>query len=297
VHWVRGALLGIAVAALPATLAVNCAFTGDDVEERPSNAWWEVVVPALVLLVVETAVASLAAPAIAFQLVEERSSTTSIKETVLSSLKVQAAVSALLLIVTVQLLSAEPPTDDRFSRIAQWYTCQLAISLMCHSVGLFATFFYIAFVQPLRDSMVLAFLSANMMYFGESMAFSLVGLCNLLCAAGLWVLGQHGARVAAVGCCAIFFACTRIIVIYSYFSLWQSPDLSAETRRERLNWATTYSTTGKHHLGLNSREKRVRDARRFVNEALDVNSNDAAFINSATVPLDSSERIGRGALG
>ena len=35
-------------------------------------------------------------------------------------------------------------------------------------------------------------------------------------AAVLWLLGQHGPSVAALGCCAIFFAITRMVVIYIY---------------------------------------------------------------------------------
>ena len=50
---------------------------------------------------------------------------------------------------------------------------------------------------------------------------------------------------------------------------WKNPDLSAEARRERRNWADQYATTGKNHFGIQSTDSRVRDARRYVNSALD----------------------------
>lgn len=268
-HWIRGAFLGLVVSALPCTLAVYSVATNTSLEEHPHFLGFEVVGPAVVQAAIELGLASKMAPAIAFELVEERSANISMKQTIQSTLIIQLVVSAVLLLATFMLMSGDAPTDDPMSRLSQWYNCQILLSLMCHVTGLLAPFLFLVFVQPLSDSMALVFISANMMYFGESMAFSLVGVCNLLCAAVLWILGQHGPTAAIVGCCAIFYPCTRMIVIYSYFTLWQNPDLSAEMRRERLNWGMQHATTGKNHLGQGSRETRVRDARRYVNEALD----------------------------
>ena len=75
--------------------------------------------------------------------------------------------------------------------------------------------------------------------------------------------------VGVVGVCAAFFAITRMIVILSYFTAWQNPDVSAEVRRERLVWASQHATTGNNHLGLRAQGNKIRDQRRYVNGALD----------------------------
>jgi len=269
IYWVHGALLGLAAMALPLALAIYTAATGGDVEETPVHEWWEVTGPAVALIAIEIAVASWAAPKIAFQMVEERSGVISIKETMRSLLIAQFGVSALLLLLTIEMLFGDPPTVESNSRVAQWFSCQLAISLMSNVVGVIATFFFIVFIQPLGDSMALVFHSANMMYFGEAIAFSIVGVCNLLCAGVLWLLGRHGVSVGVVGVCAAFFAITRMIVILSYFTAWKNPDVSAEVRRERLVWASQHATTGNNHLGLRAQGNKIRDQRRYVNGALD----------------------------
>ena len=57
--------------------------------------------------------------------------------------------SALLLLLTIEMLFGDPPTVESNSRVAQWFSCQLAISLMSNVVGVIATFFFIVFIQPL----------------------------------------------------------------------------------------------------------------------------------------------------
>mmetsp|Transcript_28999 Transcript_28999/g.74551 ORF Transcript_28999/g.74551 Transcript_28999/m.74551 type:complete len:305 (+) Transcript_28999:38-952(+) len=267
--WVHGALLGLASIALPLVLSIYVSATGGDVEQQPTHLWWEVTGPAIALLIIELIVGNVMAPVLAFQLLKERSSIISIKETLRGTLLAQFNVSALLLLVTIMLIAGESPTDDNDSRVAQWYSCQLIITLMCSVLGLVSTFFYLIFIQPLSDSVTLVFVSSNMMYFGESMSFSILGVCSLLCACVLWLLGRHGVSVAVVGCCAVFYTCTRMVVIYSYFSSFQNPEMSAEARRERQAWGMQYATTGKNNLTMKANQTRIRDQRRYVNEALD----------------------------
>ena len=270
-HWVRGALVGLASIALPLVISIYVFATGGDVEQQPTHLWYEVTGPAIALIVVELGVGSKLAPAFAFELLKERSSVISIKETMRTTLMAQFNVSALLLVVTLVMLSGESPTNDDDSRVAQWYSCQLILTLMCSLLGVLATFFYIIFIEPLSDSVALVFVSANMMYFGESMSFSILGVCNLLCACVLWLLGRHGVSVAVVGCVAVLYTCTRMVVIYSYFSLWKNPEMGAEARRERQAWGMQHATTGNHNLAMHAQEARIRDQRRYVNEALDGN--------------------------
>ena len=72
-HWIRGAFLGLVVSALPCTLAVYSVATNTSLEEHPHFLGFEVVGPAVVQAAIELGLASKMAPAIAFELVEERS--------------------------------------------------------------------------------------------------------------------------------------------------------------------------------------------------------------------------------
>ena len=238
-YWIYGLGAGAVVTAGPVTLGILEARTTD------IALWYQAWGPAIILLFCELGAASCLAPRVGYDMIEERSSNVSIKESMRSNLTTQGLVSALFLTIVCAMVQSEAPNpDDEFSVLNQWYVCLLVISLMLTMIGTGITIVCLLYVEPLNDTAAIRLVSFGVMYFGEPLAFSTMALCNTLAAMIIWTFGRYGIGAGIIGCISIFYAACRLVVVYSYFSGWKNVEIDQKMRSERREWGAQYVTTG-----------------------------------------------------
>jgi len=242
-HWIHGALVALPVVAIPALIGTLS--PPDVVPRAPADLWYKCWGPNIVLLLIEIAAASMLAPKISFDMIEERSNGISIKESMRSILTSQGLIAALFLTIVCSMLQQDHPTDDEFGLLNQWYGCLLLAAMLMTMVGLTISIICLIYIEPLSDAASLRLISYGLMYFGEPLAYCGCAFVNTTVAVTVYVLGRFGLAVGLFGCLALFYCVTRVIVVVKYLSAWTNEEIVGEARAAREAWKTEFAHTGK----------------------------------------------------
>jgi hypothetical protein len=131
-NWVNGAL--VACLAVPLPLGIGLARDGvGDVDIRSDGYLWMAVWgPAIALMCAQLLLASILAPKVGFDMIQERSEEVSIPDSMRSNLTNQGLVAALFLTIVMFMVQAAPPQVDKeggnATLLAQWYEALLILA-------------------------------------------------------------------------------------------------------------------------------------------------------------------------
>ena len=196
--------------------------------------WYMCWGPCLLFLILQLAVANMIAPKIAYDMIQERSIDIKIKESMRSNLTSQALIAALYLTIVTTMLQEDPPTDNEFALLNQWYGALLTIAAFLMMVALSVCIICLIYIEPLSDAASLQLISYGLMYFGEPMALCGAAFVDTVIALLLWVFGTYGLGAGLLGSAALTYCVTRVYVVYQYFAAWQNGELTDAADEVRL---------------------------------------------------------------
>lgn len=208
---------------------------GDLWEEK---YWYQAWGPLIVLGGIEFSVASWIGPRIGYDMIEQRSTNTDLKEAMRSNMSNQAIVGTLLLTVVWAMLQADPPVTDGVNSyeqlfISQWYEGVLVMSIGQLIIAVMTCSFNVLYLEPLDALASLQFVGDNFSYFGEPLALMICGLFNSITATILWIFGAYGYGLGICACIVFFYCIMRTMVIYLYLGKWQNPFIDDTEKQKR----------------------------------------------------------------
>lgn len=243
--WGRASTVAALLLALPAVIGFlkyhgTGSALGTDFEAQLMYEAW---IPMLVLGVIELIAAMMLAKRIGYDMIEERSSDSGLRDTVRNNMSNQALIATLLLTVVWAMLQSDPPVDGgHLLFISQWYEGLLALATAFLLIAVMTCSFAILYVEPLDDLASFKFIVDNFLYVGEPLALTLVSLFNSICATIIWVFGAYGVGVGAVAAVVFAYAITRTYVVFSVLSRWKNPFISKEEKAKRLAMKKYFTT-------------------------------------------------------
>jgi hypothetical protein len=244
-NWVWGGLVALLVIAMPLVLIlVSHLFDEADRTTYEPILWGIVFLPALIVFVIQLAIANLMAPKIGFDMIQERSPTVSMREAMRSNLTNMALVSALFLTVVYAMLQIPALSENSYSMLSQWYICLLAISCMQMTISIMTSVICLLYTEPLSEQASILAISNNLMQFGEPATQSMMGFFNTMCAMVLWIHEGYGFVAALMTVLTVFYGVTRVVVNQIYLSSFRNPDIDAATRQDRDKWKNAAATVG-----------------------------------------------------
>jgi len=256
-YWIKGLLFGMILVAVPVAIGlasprtdvphvVPSGLTAEQLTDpvQVYSLWYTCYGPVILFFALQIVVASMAAPALGYDMIEERSPDVKIKESMRSNLTSQGLISALYLTIVAAMLQADPPTDEVGALINQWYGCLLIIATFLTMVSLSVSIICLIYIEPLSDNATLHLISYGLMYFGEPMSLCACAFIDATIAMALWVFGKYGLGVGLIGCTALLYCITRVYVVYNYFAAWKNDELDADARRVREEWKAQHMHVG-----------------------------------------------------
>ena len=246
-HWVVGA--AAATIGIAPTLILGVLETHED-DTYETKLWYKCWAPFILLCLVEIALASYLAPIIGLNMIKERSTGVSLKETMRTNLTTQGLISALFLTIVYAMLQADSPTlidgdGDPSSLLSQWYLLLCTLALALTMIGTVATVLLLLYIEPLDDVASLNLVTWGMMYFGEPVAMSTIAFLDCMAATLLWIFGRYGFGAGIVCMVPVWYAACRAVVIFRYLSGWKNRGLTQEERNARKAWGSSAATVGK----------------------------------------------------
>ena len=168
--WAKGFVIAAFFVAIPALLSGFRAADETNTDETQYLlsvfSWCASFVPLAVYLVLQVAFFSKLARRLAFDMIEERSVGTSIRDTARNNLTNQGLMAALFLTVVYAMLQTDPLFEDSYRMLPQWYASLLSMSVGWLSVAILSSSLCLLYTEPLDDEAVLSLMSDNIMYFG-----------------------------------------------------------------------------------------------------------------------------------
>jgi hypothetical protein len=211
---------------------------GLEAEVMDAKGWYISWGPLMVFYVIQIVVVTQIAPIIGYDMIENRSVNTSLKETMRTNMSNQAIVGTLLFTVAWAMLQSDPPVTEAVNSyeglfVSQWYEGLLLISTSQLIIGVMTCAFTVLYVEPLDDLAALKFVGDNFIYFGEPLALMLLSFFNTCVATILWVFGSYGFGMGIVAVFVFAYCILRTVVIYLYLGFWSNPFLSTEEKKKR----------------------------------------------------------------
>jgi len=223
--WVVGIVASLLAFAGPTALGILTWNEKGD-QDFPVELWYYAWGPMILLCVLEIGVASLLAPRIGWDMIQEASEEADLREAMKNSMSTQGLIAALFLSVVWAMLQAEPIQSDASLVIAQWYEGLLALAVALTLIGTVASIICLLYIEPLNPSAAQRLVFDNFMYFGEPLALSLFGFFNAITATILFIFGNYGLGSGIVAVFASVYCMCRLLVIYQYFSAWENKEIS-----------------------------------------------------------------------
>ena len=248
--WFRAGAVAVCVTTVPTVIGIATAHVEHAVAMPDVKMWYKCWGPNIVLMLAEIAAASLMAPRIGFDMIEERSNNISIKESMRSIITSQGLIAALFLTVIFTMIQSDPPVESSpyaegdGELLNQWYGALTLTALLHTMMACTISVICLIYIEPLSDEASIRLISYGLMYFGEPIAYCGCAFVNTTMAIVVWMFGHYGLGVGLIGCGALLYCVMRVLVVYQYFSAWVNEEIEGEARKLRDAFARKHVTVG-----------------------------------------------------
>eukprot|EP00967_Tisochrysis_lutea_P149427 scaffold287206_cov37-Tisochrysis_lutea.AAC.4 len=246
VNWVKASVISVLMVFLGAIIGgfqnadgtlENGGVAAGAFDNSTSFMWGWVWGPLIGLGTIQISAVAQLGPQFGWDMIQERSDSVSMRETMRSNMTNIAIVGALFLATVWAMLQSDPPIEGFPSRfISQWYSGLLTISIAFLLISVMTCVVALLYVEGLDNQAALKCVGDNFMYFGEPIALTLFAMLNTIIATIIWIFGAYGMAMGIISVVFFFWACLRTTVIYLYLSEWTNPflDLTEVQRRKAL---------------------------------------------------------------